>query len=310
MLIPDGGPVGWSANLTEALRYQRDKSLYERTPLTSADLKVLARGAEWDPGSFAQGAMDDCYLISGLKALASNDIGQRQLQSMVSVPGDYAVVRFWDGLNRVAVPVSSVFRRGVKRIRGPRISAAAVVESAWATFRLSKRGRFPTMGLSGETLRDLVGVSTFQRRRLLGSKTKDLHLLQRTVDAGLPAVASTIGTNPAEFTDVVDFKKRTFDAVVNASVPGVGTREVQIRAAHAYAITGIDMDSESGSQITIINPWEYNRLRDGTVIRATAGPHAGALTIAGTDFCRLFGHLGLVPTRSRQFWESRLKTSQ
>ncbi|MSS83205.1 hypothetical protein FYJ24_00165 [Actinomycetaceae bacterium WB03_NA08] len=300
--FPQGGLLGWGANLTEALNYRNNPKLYARRTLTSADLRSLKRQIVTpDPGAFSQGSMDDCYLISDLKALMSTEVGRKQIEAMVEVHRDFAVIWFWDGLRRIPVRVRSVFEAGVRRIRGPRTPLAAVIESAYAHFRWEFQGRLPTMGFSGDTLGEIAGVAVWQKRRVLGLRDTDVAAIGRARSADLPVVVSTVGSNPVEFTDAFDIRKRTFDAEAPARIPGLGDVSVRIRAAHAYMVTSV-----GANWVELVNPWEYNYGTDGQVLRATEGVHQGALTVRLPIFMRLFGHVGLIPSRSLALWKSHL----
>ncbi|GEM_PF-5336799 len=300
--LPSGGIAGLTANISEALRYRREPDLYERTELTPQSIASIHRQMNHlSAGSFAQGRMDNCYLVSAIKALANTPLGQRQLRTMMRIEKDHIAVRFWDTIGYTWVPVRSIFTHGIQTTRThPRASFASAIESAYAEFRLVAKGRLPTMGFTGETLEEITGVQTLQKRRLTGFRDHDLQLISNALSAKMPATVSTVGANPTLFTDVYDITKGQFNAVAEAVVPGIGPRLLQVRAAHAYLITAVN------DNVTLVNPWEYNRLDDGDVIRAKSVPHPGTFQLSLDIFKRLFGHFALIPPKSAPLWARRL----
>lgn len=279
-LKPEGGLVGWVANTTEAIKSIRTPDYYERTPLTPADLEHLAR-FELSSTDFSQGKFDNCYLVATLKALIDSPRGAQAMRGNLEVRANGATVYFYCQNDRIPITVRSVFTHGISAPRR-QISWGAVVESAYARFRLDHKGRLPTMGFPATALTELTGqpTRTYHFRKLSAAR--------RGLDRGEPVLASTVRNDPTRFLDQVDLRHQTFNAVVPALVPGQGHTRLQVRAAHVYQIQSADRD-----YVTLINPWEYNYAADGTILRAHGVPHRGEFTLGAAHFRALFGQVAV-----------------
>lgn len=277
-LTPEGGPIGWIANASEAIKSHADPSYYDRRPLTSADLRRLSK-FDLSSTAFSQGRFDNCYLIATLKALMDSPWGRKMLRSNLEVTDTCAVVHFYCQGERIPVPVRSVFKRG----RG----WGGVIESAYATFRLEHKGRLPTMGFPGIALEEL----TNHKARI--SHVRKMATLQRALQDSMPALASTVRSDPTRFLDSVNLKKQVYNAIVPAMIPGVGRVKLQIRAAHVYQVLAATQNT-----LTLVNPWEYNHDSVGDIIRAKGVKHPGTFLVGANHFRVLFGQVATVERRA------------